>query len=466
VSPELVDQIGRPPRPVGTLGLVAREGQVLCIRDLRLQPAFLGLPAGHPEIVGFLGVPIRYQAKDIGSLYVANKEGGRAFSGDDRRVLELFSAHVGVALAQSFLLWNAASQGLRVSEILKSAPDGLLFVDVMNQHVEANRAFDQLVGMTSDPDAGMAQYAGKICWPDGRPLAAEELPSTMALMGRPVDGIELRIRRSDGALVPVSKRTAPVHDPGGRLVGAVVAIRDLTVATELENLREQFAAMVAHDLRNPIQTILVQLNLLRRSGTIPASGDPALDRIERCAERLSLMTHDLLDAARIELSRVRLSRRRVDVGEAVRALVEDTRPTLGPRPIDIEIEGQPGEAWLDPLRFAQIVANLLENAAKYSPQSSPIEVRVAARDQGIEVAVVDHGVGIAAEEIGRLFDRFYQCQRAREAKSGLGLGLYIVRGLVEAHGGRIDVESRVGVGSTFRVWFPALPASWAEHPGR
>jgi signal transduction histidine kinase len=296
-----------------------------------------------------------------------------------------------------------------------------------------------------------------MCWPDGRPLSRDEHPCVAALAGRSTPGIELQIRRPDGTVIPVWKRAEPVHDPAGQVVGAVGAIRDLTVVKELERLREQFVAMVAHDLRNPIQTILMQIGMLRRIGTIPAAYQGPFDRIERSAKRLAQMTHDLLDAARIELSEVRLSRRRVDVGEAVRALVEQAGPSFGERPIAIEVAGEPGDAWIDPSRFEQILVNLLENAAKYSPPGSPIEIRVAARDQGIEVAVVDHGMGIAEAEMGRLFDRFYQGRRAREAKSGLGLGLYIVHGLIEAHGGRIDVESRVGAGSTFRVWFPSLP---------
>lgn len=285
-----------------------------------------------------------------------------------------------------------------------------------------------------------------------------------ALAGRPTHGVELQIRRPDGTVVPVWKRAEPIHDPGGRVVGAVGAIRDLTVVKELERLREQFAAMVAHDLRNPIQTILVQIALLRRAGPVPGGYETPLDRIERCALRLSQMTRDLLDTARIELSKVRLDRRRIRVDAAVRALVEQVRPGLGERPITVEAAGEPGEAWIDPPRFEQILVNLLENAAKYSPPGSPIELRVSGREQGVEVAVVDHGMGITEEEMGRLFDRFYQGRRAREAKSGLGLGLYIVRGLLEAHGGRIDVESRVGTGSTFRVWFPALPLADLSSP--
>jgi signal transduction histidine kinase len=111
-------------------------------------------------------------------------------------------------------------------------------------------------------------------------------------------------------------------------------------------------------------------------------------------------------------------------------------------------------ASIDPHRFAQILTNLVENAAKYSDVGTPIRVSVEPLNGGIEVRVEDGGWGIAPDELPQLFDRFYQAKRARAKKSGLGLGLYIVKGLVEAHGGRISVASTPARGSTFAVWFP------------
>jgi signal transduction histidine kinase len=110
---------------------------------------------------------------------------------------------------------------------------------------------------------------------------------------------------------------------------------------------------------------------------------------------------------------------------------------------------------VDPLRFDQILTNLLDNAAKFSPDEEPIGVTVLPSDGGIDVAIEDRGIGIPSEDVSRLYDRFYQSRRARERKSGLGLGLYITKGLVEAHGGRIWLATQPAKGSTFHVWFPA-----------
>ena len=174
------------------------------------------------------------------------------------------------------------------------------------------------------------------------------------------------------------------------------------------------------------------------------------------------MTNDLLDASRVESGRLTLDRKALDVPEATRALIDRLQPTFGSHPVTVEVPDRIPLQALDPLRFDQILGNLLENAAKFSPEEFAIEVRIAARDGGVIVSVEDHGIGIAPDEVPRLFDRFYQSKRAREHKTGLGLGLYITKGLVEAHGGRLWLESEPNRGSIFHVWFPAATTSPPE----
>jgi len=166
------------------------------------------------------------------------------------------------------------------------------------------------------------------------------------------------------------------------------------------------------------------------------------------------MVKDLMDASRIEVGRLALETTPVDAVDAVNTLLSQIRPTLGVHPLEVEIEGAHARICVDPLRLEQILTNVVENAAKYSPDSAPIVVRVRQRDQGVVIAVVDRGSGIPRDELPLLFDRFYQAQRARAMRKGLGLGLYITKGLVEAHGGRITVHSEPGRGSTFEVWLP------------
>lgn len=247
--------------------------------------------------------------------------------------------------------------------------------------------------------------------------------------------------------------------PLGSREAVLFFARDLTerkqAERELSRLREEFAAAIVHDLRNPVQAILLQARLLLQSAgdsiSVPRS---AIQRIEQSGQRLAQMAGDLLDATRIELQRLQIDLRPVDILMAVSALIERIRPTLGPHPIELGASGDLPPAPVDPVRFDQILTNLLDNASKYSASEAPIRVHLGQREGGVFVSVQDHGCGIAESELPRLFDRFYQSGQPRQRRSGLGLGLYIAKGLVEAHGGRIWVESQLGQGSTFVVWLP------------
>ena len=220
--------------------------------------------------------------------------------------------------------------------------------------------------------------------------------------------------------------------------------------------------MIAHDLRNPVQTVLAQIyQLLRRAGRDDEVRVPvqSLRRIERGANALGRMAEALLDVARIELGRIELHPEPSNLPDAVRELLDRMQPVLAQRghAIELSTEGRVPMVSLDCLAFEQIVTNLIENAAKFSPEGAPIRVTVRPSDAGALVSVQDRGPGISAADQQQLFDRFFQARRAREHKSGLGLGLFIVKGYVGALGGHVGVDSEPGHGSTFNVWLPTCP---------
>lgn len=177
------------------------------------------------------------------------------------------------------------------------------------------------------------------------------------------------------------------------------------------------------------------------------------------------MTNDLLDATRTELKRFSLDCKSVAADQLTSEVVDQLRPAFEHHPIEVSVEAGVPRVLLDPLRFDQIITNLVDNVAKHSAQGIPISIHLAPSAGGALVAVQDHGAGIPANELPMLFDRYYQASHSRAKKTGLGLGLYIVNGLVEAHGGRIWVESQVGEGTTFFLWFPAEPTPPADSAG-
>jgi signal transduction histidine kinase len=262
-------------------------------------------------------------------------------------------------------------------------------------------------------------------------------------------------------LAPV--RAAPGHDGhnghDGRCVGTVGIVHDVTAEHHIAELREEYAAVIAHDLRSPINAISLSLQsaLRRRVGADDAVQLPAesLDRMSRTAKRIDDMVGELLDAARVEQGKLQLSCAPVDLGQLVAELVDEMRPNFPGHDVALDLPPHPVAVSIDRLRISKVVANLLENAAKYSRPGSTIRAALHERDGGVELTVADEGEGIAPEDVRRLFDRFFQARKAREHKAtGAGLGLYIAKGIVDAHGGRLSVESAPGVGSTFFVWLP------------
>jgi signal transduction histidine kinase len=226
-------------------------------------------------------------------------------------------------------------------------------------------------------------------------------------------------------------------------------------------VRSGFAVMIAHDFRAPLQVIQLLVSKMLRSTDENQTLVPltTVRRIERSVTRLTQMTNDLLDASRTEQQRFSLKRQSVAADELTRGIVDQLSPFIEDHPIEVSAEAGLPRVLVDPLRIDQILTNLIDNAARHSANKAPISLHLAGSAGGVLISVQDRGVGIPADELPKLFDRYYQARLSSVKRAGLGLGLYIVKGLVEAHGGRIWVESQVEKGSTFYLWLPAEPST-------
>lgn len=350
-----------------------------------------------------------------------------------------------------------------LSAIVESSDDAIIGVDLTGRVNSWNRGAEELYNFTAEEMVG--QTLEQIT-PADRRSEVRELLHRVA-QGEHIKTLETVRQRKDGACFDVSLTISPVYDLDGRVIGASKIDRDVTAqkaarraVLEQVRQREQFLAMLSHELRNPLSAVLHASRLLR-SGRVPArEQSAAVETIERQAGLMASLLNDLLDVARVAHGKIGLRRQRLDL----RTLVDDVRQsTLGAvnaAQATLHFDDPDEPLWVegDSARLIQIQANLITNAAKYSPAGSDIHVRMCRDGEQAVVSVRDSGVGIAAEFLPRIFEPFAQSHATlHRSEGGLGVGLSLVKSLTELHGGTVAVFSAgPELGSEFTVRLPLV----------
>jgi signal transduction histidine kinase len=353
---------------------------------------------------------------------------------------------------------RAAEWGLRLV-----GADGIAIVD-------ANGEVLALRGLTAKAAHELAASVD----PNGQP----RLLATQGSSRENTIVLPLPLDAGTGAMVVVSGPYTPFFgtDEVGRLRGYsanITAALDRTRVTErlasLEKTKTQFLNLASHELRSPLGVINGYLSMLEQGslGQLKESGVRAVEVLKAKTLELNLLVAQMLDAARLEDGRLALKRDRLDLREVASEAMQVVRPLAGPEHmLTLEIPPDAVTVFGDADRITTILSNLLENAIKYSPNGGKIQCVVSVTDRIASVSVIDHGVGIAHEDLPRLFNRFERIEhRETTHVGGTGLGLYLSRELARQHGGDIHVESRPQSGSTFTLTLPvALPAPGEAEP--
>ncbi len=347
---------------------------------------------------------------------------------------------------------------LRLETIVDECPVGISILDPQG-HLRSNARGREILGQVGEQP--LASFEGRTRSADGSLLALDQTPGPRALRGERVPPVELGVRRPDGSVVPVKMSATPLRDAQGRVSGAVVVYDDITAEKELERLHAEWGSVVAHDLRQPLNAIALHCQLLARAQGAPDSVKTSAREIHGATRRLDHMIHDLMDISRLEAHRVTLVRRPVDVVAHARATSEPIGLSDPSRPIEVRVHGEVPPVDADADRLAQVLENLMTNAIKYGAPETRVLVDIRRRsdDDVVEVAVTNRGPGIAPEDMPRIFERFHRAQGVQRGPlKGVGLGLYIVRELVEAHGGRVTATSQPGEETTFAFTLPIAAA--------
>ncbi len=344
----------------------------------------------------------------------------------------------------------------RIRATIESMPDAVLVVDARGRIVEVNRAAVELMGASGEaellvPAAALAERL-QMRRPDGSPLLAQDFASLRALRGETLRGYEAVLRRPDGQEVYVGVTASPVRGRAGERPGlAVAVVRDLSELRRFEEMREDFLATAAHEFKTPLAVIKAQAQLLQRRGESDPHG---LQVLNRQVERLSRLTHQLLELSRLRLGGPELRRETYDLGEQVaevlarlQSLAAGHRLTLSRR--------EPAPVYADRERMEQVLVNLVDNAVKFSPGGSDVEASVARQGGEVQVSVRDRGLGIPHDKQARIFERYYRAHAGTsEDYGGIGVGLDMSREIVSRHGGRMWFESEPGAGSVFSFTLP------------
>lgn len=314
-----------------------------------------------------------------------------------------------------------------------------------------NRGAERVFGWKAEEVLGRA-------FPAVPPEADDDyrLMRDRALRGEIIEGIEAIRQRRDGERFPVSIFTAPVRDDSGEIIGTMALDQDITERKRYEEQREQVLQFVSHDLRSPLAGVIFAASHAQALAEAAEGGGDIsrlLAGVIRSAEAMNMLIRDLVDATRIEAGGLLLSPELCNVAALLEECATMSRPLARERGVHLEVDAPADlEVWADRHRVLQLLSNLVTNALRCTEAGG--HVRVSARRDGddVRLSVSDTGSGIADEDLPYVFDRFWQ--RHASTRGSAGLGLTIARGIAEAHGGRIWVESRPGEGSTFHVTIP------------
>jgi PAS domain S-box-containing protein len=359
---------------------------------------------------------------------------------------------------------NRAEQALaHLAAVVESSEDAILTKDLDGIITSWNRGARAIYGYTAEEVVG--RHVGLLVPPD-RP---DEVPAIMERLkrGERIEHYETVRRRKDGQRLDMSVTISPVKDGRGRIIGASAIARDITARKRAEDeLREadrrksEFLAMLAHELRNPLAPLRNGLHIMRLAGDHGGTAAEARAMMERQLEHMIRLIDDLLDLSRITSGKIELRRERVELATVVQSAVETSRPLIEAAGHELTVTLPPGPAFVyaDPTRLAQVFANLLNNSAKYTERGGHIWLTAERQGSDVVVKVKDTGVGIAPEMLPKVFDMFTQADRSLDrSQGGLGIGLSLVRRLVEMHGGRVEAHSDgPGKGSEFVVRLSAV----------
>ena len=456
----------------GPAGRAIRAGHHVIFQDLRTEPGFepwraAALRRGYAACIS---LPLTVNDETFGALTIYSGR-SHAFSASDVSLLQKLADDLGHGIGVLRLRAERASReaALRSSEarfraLVEQATDGIFVADARGAYIDANSAGCAMLGYTREELLSL-HIADVI-----DPAEVERIgPEVARFEGGEMVVSEWLFRRKDGSNFTGEVRGRQFAD--GRLQAIVIDIterkaRELDLR-EADQRKDEFLAMLAHELRNPLAPIRYAARVLGKLDVDEPRVQWARDVIERQVAHLARLVDELLDISRIARGKINLKTARVELSELVRQACEAAQPLMSAKGHRFEIMLPEKRVTIegDLVRLVQVLQNLLDNAAKYTPERGRVELVAGLSGREVEIEVRDNGAGIPASLLPEVFELFRQGEHGPDrSRGGLGIGLTLVRQLVELHGGRVEAHSAgLGQGASFTVRLPAA-VNAAENP--
>lgn len=420
------------------------------LRELTLA-ASMGLMSGE-------GLPLVARHEIVGVIFIF-RSFPDVFSSGDRALLRSFADQAAIAVQNAQLYSQVRSEKIRLDALLDSAADGILIL-TKDQRVErCNPALARILGLKVE-DILTRPHDALVRW-EGLPIGLtleQAVAGGWPLTAHAHLYVEGDLRRSNHQLpLPVGITYAPVISTEGSLLNVIATVRDITRFRQAEELKSTFISIISHELKTPVALIKGYVSTLRRED---ADWDKnivadSLSVIEEEADRLTLLIENLLDASRLQAGGLALKRSDVNLPDLVQKLMKRFQTQTSQHSLIVDFPEEFPIILADENRLEQVVSNLINNAIKYSPEG---EIRISGRvkQDVVVVCTSDQGPGIASEDIPHVFDRFYRAPEMARQTKGAGLGLFLCRAIIEAHGGRIWVDPESGKGARICFSLPRM----------
>jgi PAS domain S-box-containing protein len=393
-------------------------------------------------IESLAALSIIHEDQFVGALWLGH-QAPRVYAPDEINLLSIITTQLGIAVSNARLYHRAEQERTRLMAVLEWTPDAVIVIDRDGRISLANPAAAIL-------------FRGEVSEAIGMPatewLSTDELLDLLMAPSQDIQTAEIEIDPGRVMFAAI----ADINPEEGESSGRLCILRDITHYKKLDAMKSEFVSTVSHDLRAPLTLMRGYATMLSMVGTMNDQQRDFMDKIQASVNQMGKLVDNLLDLGRIEAG-LGLDLEEVEIKDFIAEVIDSYRPQAVNKQISIGVEIADGMATVEADRtlMRQAVANLVDNAIRYTPAEGQVSIRVRQEGDYQLISIKDTGVGIAPTDQARLFEKFYRARRREgDREAGLGLGLAIVKSIVEQHGGHISVESRLGEGSTFTLEIP------------